>query len=269
MRDVGVGEHRVLAHHEQALEASVEHGAHGLGDGQARRVGQLDAPRRRELRPRRRVGHLLVAGVVAGQGSHVAGALHVVLTAHRVDAGARPAEVAGQQGQVGDRQHVLGAVRVLGDAHRVDDRRGGGAAVQARGLDDLVGRHARDLGDELRRVRRRASRRNSSKPSVRAAMNSSSASPSRRMTCMRPLTRRHVGARSQLQVQVGEAHEVDLARIGDDQLGALAHGALDVEGADRVRLGGVRADHQDGVGRQEVDEGVGHRPAAQRLRAGR
>ncbi len=70
----------------------------------------------------------------------------------RVHAGARPAEVAGEQGQVGNGQHVLGAVRVLGDAHRVDDRRGSRAAVQARGFDDLVGRHARDLGDALGRV---------------------------------------------------------------------------------------------------------------------
>ncbi len=67
-------------------------------------------------------------------------------------------------------------------------------------------------------------------------------------------------------MEVGETHEVDLARVGDDQLGAVAHRALDVEGADRVRLGRVRADHEDGVGREDVDEGVGHGAAAQRLR---
>ena len=61
-----------------------------------------------------------------------------------------------------------------------------------------------------------------------------------------------VGAGLQRQVivglDVGRLHEVDLARIGDDQLGALTQALLHPRAEDRVAVGGIGADHQDHVG---------------------
>ena len=48
-------------------------------------------------------------------------ALNIGMAAHRADAGARPAEIAPQQQQIGDLLHVLGAAAMLGDPHAVAD----------------------------------------------------------------------------------------------------------------------------------------------------
>ena len=76
---------------------------------------------------------------------------------------------------------------------------------------------------------------------------------------------RDVGAGQQLQMHVGAARHVDAPGIGDDELRALAHGLLDVDGADGVRLARVGADDEDRLGVLEVLERVGHGAAAQGL----
>ena len=179
--------------------------------------GKLGAPGGAQLRPRRLVGDLLVAGVDVGQGADVAGALHVVLAAQRVHAGPGLAEVAGEHGEVADGEHVVGAVRVLGDAHGVDDGGALGRGEQARRLAQLLRGHAGDLLDQLRRVRAPAPRAAPRSPSVRSAMKLSSARPSSTMTCMRPLSRAtSVPGRSR-RCRCGAARQVDLARVGDDR----------------------------------------------------
>ena len=61
-----------------------------------------------------------------------------------------------------------------------------------------------------------------------------------------------VGARQHGQVvgrlDVRAAYQVDAARVGDDQLGALAQPPLHPRGEDGVGVGGVGADQQDHVG---------------------
>ena len=63
---------------------------------------------------------------------------------------------------------------------------------------------------------------------------------------------RHVGARLQLQVVLGldvrRAHQVDAARVDDDQLRALAQPLLHPRREHRVAVGRVGADDQDDVG---------------------
>ena len=63
---------------------------------------------------------------------------------------------------------------------------------------------------------------------------------------------RDVGAGPQRQVIVGldvrRAHEIDAARIDDDQLRAGAQPLLHPRGEDRMRVGRIGADHQDDVG---------------------
>ena len=89
--------------------------------GQVPAVPRRDRARPTPLRSLARivvVDDVLEAGQAVGDGAHVAAALHVVLAAQRVEAGAVAADVAGQQRQVDERQHVVDPVVVLGDAER-------------------------------------------------------------------------------------------------------------------------------------------------------
>ncbi len=73
----------------------------------------------------------------------------------------------------------------------------------------------------------------------------------------------------QLQVlgglDVRRPHEVDRARVDDDQLRALAQAALELGGEHRVAVGRVRADHDDDVGLLHRGEGLGARGFAERV----
>ena len=95
----------------------------------------------------------------------VGGALHVVVAAEDVGAGAGLADIAGQQQRDAARPHVGGADRVLGLAHAPDQRR---RLLRREHLGDaleLLARHAGDALDFLRRplldflAQRRRSRR--------------------------------------------------------------------------------------------------------------
>ena len=102
-----------------------------------------DAPGLLEPRPRLVVDfQILEAGEVLGDGAHVAAALHVVLAAQRVQPRAVAADVAGQQGQVDQRENVVDGVVVLGDAERPADHGAVGAGIGVGGLADRLGRHA-------------------------------------------------------------------------------------------------------------------------------
>ena len=147
---VRVGERRVLAHDVHGLELA-EHGhvehlryaqAHLLGHGHAVGLG--------EARPRVRVVHAGIAGQRVGQRAHVAGALHVVLAAQRVDAGVGHADVAGDHGEVGQVHDVGRADGVFRDAQRVEDAGLGRGGVQLGRLHDEVLGHAGDLGGARR-----------------------------------------------------------------------------------------------------------------------
>ncbi len=59
-------------------------------------------------------------------------ALHVGMAAQRADAGARLADIAAQQQQIGDLLDIAGAMAVLGDAHAVGDDRRVGLRIDAR-----------------------------------------------------------------------------------------------------------------------------------------
>jgi hypothetical protein len=107
---VGVREHGVLAHHEEAAQRAGVHRVEGLRDRQTGLVGKIDAPRLREPLLGGRIADGLIPGVDVGQRAHVAGPLHVVLAAQGVHARAAAAEIAGEQSQVAQREHVLGAV---------------------------------------------------------------------------------------------------------------------------------------------------------------
>jgi hypothetical protein len=129
---VRVGLRDVLALAVEAEEAAVERGVEHVGDAQARLGLDFDAPVALEQLAGDGVGHVAIAGQLVREAAHVAGALHVVLAAQRIDADALAADVAGGHGEVGDGHHRGRALAVLGDAEAVVDRRVAALRIQPR-----------------------------------------------------------------------------------------------------------------------------------------
>ena len=187
--------------------------------------------------------------------AHVAGALHVVLPAQRVHADALAADIAGRHGEIGDRHHRGRALAVLGDAEAVIDRAVAAGGVEPGGAADQLGRHAGDLLDFLRAVPLVGDER---RPILELVPVAALADE---FLVHQPLGDDDMGERGQhgdvgagleRQMVVGldmrRAHEVDAARIDDDQLGALAQPLLHARGEHRVAVGRVGADDHDHVG---------------------
>ena len=143
MLRVGIGLGDVLTLQVESLERAVDRLVHHVGDSEARRVAQRNAPQALEDRARGVVGDVPVARELVRERAHVAGPLHVVLAAQRVHPDALPADIAGRHGEIGDRHHRGRALRVLGDAEAVIDR-----GVSARRIEP--GRLAQLLPDRRR-----------------------------------------------------------------------------------------------------------------------
>ena len=105
-----------------------------------------------ELLVRGRVVDALVVGEHHRDQARVGRALHVVLAAQRMQAGARLADVAGDRAHRDQAARVVGARRVLGDPHAPVDDAGAGLAPQPRDLADRGGVDAADLRGALGRV---------------------------------------------------------------------------------------------------------------------
>ena len=136
---------------------------------------------------RRVVGDVAVARQLVRERAHVAGALHVVLAAQRVHADARPADIAGRHGEVGDGHHGGRALAVLGDAEAVVDRAIAAGGVEPRRAADRLGRHAGTASRPLPGVccgsATKAAQSSNSAQSQRSRTKASSTRPSVTMTC--------------------------------------------------------------------------------------
>jgi hypothetical protein len=187
-----------------------------------------------------------VARQFVREAAHVAGALHVVLPAQRIDADALAADVAGGHGEVGDGDHGRRALRMLGDAQPVVDRGVASRGIQARRGTHVCRRHAAGGFQRLGRILRpRGELAPVGKRLRLAAFGDEGLVDQALADDDMGHGREHgdVGAGPQLQV-VGGAHmrradQVDGTRIDHDQLRALAHAALEARGEHR---GGRRSD---------------------------
>ena len=215
-----------------------------------------------------RVLDRLVVGEEHRDQAGIGGALHVVLAAQRMQAGAGPADLAGDQRERDQAARIVGAVGVLRDAHAPEDDRRLGARELARhgaqhvGLDAADRRHllggvvldalgerleAFDIGLDVLLVVELLGH-----DGVEDAVE-----------------HRDVGAVLELQHVGGVALERLAARIHDDELGAALLRLLEEGGGDRMILGRVGADHHDHVGVLALVEGGRHRPRADALHQGR
>ena len=151
---VGIGLKDVFALDVNAFERPIDCGIEHVGDPQARLLVERHAPVFLEQLPRRIDGNVPIARELMRERTHVAGALHVVLTAQRIYADARPADIAGRHGEIGDRHDGGRALAVLGDAEAVVDRTVAAGRVEPRGAADRLRRHAGDFRDFLGTVAR-------------------------------------------------------------------------------------------------------------------
>ena len=252
---VGVGLGDVFALNEQAPVAAIEGGIKHVGDAEPWLGIERDAPGGIEAAAHGAIRHMAIARQFVRERAHVAGALHIVLPAQRIDADAFAADIAGRHGKVGHGHHHGRALRMLGDPEAVIDRAVPGLTVEAGGAADQFGLDADDgrlgfgrmfgLGDkgtpalEFHRGAALGDERLVDKALGDDDMGNG-------------VHQRHVGAGAQRQVigrlDVGRTDEIDAARIGDDQLRAGAQPLLHARGKDRVSVGGVGADQQDHVG---------------------
>ncbi len=76
---------------------------------------------------------------------------------------------------------------------------------------------------------------------------------------------RHIGIGLELQETVRKARQVRSARIGDDQLGTVAHRVLDPGGRHRMVDRGIGADQQHHLGLADIHHRIGHRARADPL----
>ena len=143
---------------------------------------------------------------------------------------------------------------MLGDAEAVVDRRVGAGGVEPGGRAELLGGHAGDGLDRLRGVLRLADELlpGSERHGVAAVSHEGAVDQAFGGDHVaHGIDDGDVGAGLQLQVVVGldvrRAHEVDAARIGHDEAGALPQAALHARAEDRMRVRGVRTDDHDDV----------------------
>ncbi len=175
----------------------------------------------------------MIARIGVRQRPHIAGALHVVLAAHRVDAGARLAEVAGEDRQAGQRAHGLHALIELGHAHAPQDGGGFRAGIHPGTGADLL---RADAGDGFHRLRRiafddftillEALRTAGDEGFIVEILFDNDVADG--------VEQRDVGAVFQGNMHIGNARGFNLARIADDNLRPVAFGVNDVIRHNRV-----------------------------------
>ena len=196
----------------------------------------------------------LVVGIDHRDQAGVGGALDVVLPAQRMQAGAGPADLAGDQRQRDQAARVVGAVDVLRDAHAPEDHR---RARRGR-------RGARPRAASRRRCRRSAPSppasnratcsRSSSKSSVCAWTYCRSYSPSSMIVCIIAFSIATSLPGLNCSMRVAWRRQRLAARVHHDQLGAALGRLLEEGRGDRVVLGRVGADDDDHVGVGRGDE---------------
>ena len=188
--------------------------------------------------------------------AHVRRALHVVLSAQGIHARTRAPDIAGEQRKVHQAHHALGALHVLGDAEAVYAERGCLARIESRCLADPLGSDAAHWRYALGRpgldeaaigLPVRDARRNE----VGVDQPFADHRVSQR------IQQRDVGARSQLQVQLGLLRQLGATRVDHDQVGTAQRRLANARTHDRVVLGGIGAKHQQCSCALDVVEGAG------------
>ncbi|VWC28958.1 hypothetical protein BLA24064_06230 [Burkholderia latens] len=183
--------------------------------------------------------------------AHLAPAHRVRLAGQRERPAAGAADLAGREMQVADRVGVPHAVRALVEPHRPAARPFLRVADPLRGSADVGFREPRDLGDALGRVV--GEERRHRVPAFGVHVDERGIRvPVRVQQMQQPVRQREIGARPDLQEQVGLVGGRGAARVDDDQLRAGLHAVHHPQEQDRMAVGHVRADHEEQVRAIEI-----------------
>ncbi len=259
---VGIGHRRILTHDVHATDGAGVRRMHDLDHGQARLGIEFRFPQLLEPGARRITAHGLVVREHHRDQARVGRALHVVLTAQRMQAGTGPTDLTGHHRQRNQAPRVVRAVDMLRDTHAPENDRSLRSRVQARDLLQRFGRNAANrrhllwaesfdillqrlipdgpVGDE---------------GSIDQAFVDDGVH--------HRVQHRHVGVRIVLQEIRRVTRQIGAARVGHDQLGAVLGRVLDPGRADRVIAGRVGADDEHDLRLDRVHDRVGDRARAQ------
>src|SRR5262249_412756 len=184
-------------------------------------------------------------------------ALHVVLPAQWMQAGARPADLTGDQRQRNQATRIVGTMGMLRNAHAPENDRGFGASKFARDSADDIGLDAADPRQLLRRVVLDA---------VGELLEALDVSLDVLLVvellgddCVEhAVEQRDIGARLELHHVSGMALERLAARIGYDQCRATLCRLLEERRRNRVIFRWVGADYENDFGVLALIEGRRH-----------
>ena len=260
--DIGIGHRGVLAHDVHAADLPGVHGVHDLDDGEPRVRIERRCPQCFE--PRSYVGGVadrLVVGIHHRNQADVGGALHVVLSAQRMQTGAGAADLTGDHRQRDQAARVVGAVHVLRNSHAPEDHRRARRREHPRHraqrlrIDAAHGRHR--LGAEARDV---VAKLGVTARAVRDELRIDEILLDDRMH--HRVQHRDVAVGLELQVVRRVPRQLRAARIGEDQLRAVLDGVLHPCRGDRMVRHRVRADQEHHLGLQHVHHRIRHRTRA-------
>ncbi len=270
---VGVAHGRVFAHdvhaaHLVRVALGRQRLVHDFNDGVTGFFVEFRVPEVLEPLVRGRVVHPLVVGKHHGDQAGVAGALHVVLAAQRVQAGAGLADLPGHGGQGDQATRVVGAVDMLADAHAPQNHGSFGLRKRTGNLAQGPGRNPANRRHGLGAVSLDVfpERFVIAGAPVDEVLVHQALLDHRMDQC---IEHGHVGVGLELQRAPGVPADIGDARIGQHDPGALLRGIFHPGGGHGMVGRGIGADHKYQVGMRNVVDLVAHRRRAHALQQGR
>ena len=152
MIGIGVGHHRIFAVDVQAFDLSANGCAEYVGSVNSDFIAERNTPGVFEFLHHFGICNLLISRKVGGLRSHIAGALDIVLSAQRIDAAARPAQLAAEHRHIRHGHYALGTGGMFCNPETIDNRRLFSGSVHPRRFDELIFVDVTDLRHIFRRV---------------------------------------------------------------------------------------------------------------------
>ena len=190
------------------------------------------------------VADALIVGIEHRDQARVRRALHVVLSAQRMQSRAGLADLAGRQRQRDQAARVVGSMDVLGNAHAPEDDRRLRGRVQPGHFANRLRIDAADRRHQLRRKLLHV---------LRQRFVAGGAVADERFVhqtlfdddVQHRVEKRHIRVGIELEIVSGVPRQIAAARVGHNQLRARLRGVLDERRRDRMIHRGVRADHEN------------------------
>ena len=200
----------------------------------------------------------LIVGIAHRDQTRIRRALHVVLSAKRMQSRAGLADLAGGKRQCDQATRVVGAVNMLRDPHAPEDHRAFRCRVQPR---DLANRLGIDAADRRHQLRRKLL-------DVFGERFVTGGAVANERLVDQPLfdddvqhrvEQRDIRIGIELEIVSGVARQIAAARVGHDQLHPRLRGVLDKRCGHRMIHRRIGADHENHFRVRDVAHRVRHR----------